>query len=184
MIYFTSDTHFFHKNIIDYCNRPFSDVDDMTERLIDNWNAYVTPDDVIFHLGDFAFARPELAVDVLTRLNGQKYLIRGNHDHRLVKDPMFRHQWVDIYDYYVLKHEHRKFVLMHFPLMSWENMQHGSIHLHGHSHGNLAYFGEPIRRYDVGVDALGRYYPMSIDGIVERSYTINNFLRPDTSEKQ
>ncbi len=80
MIYFVSDTHFNHKNIIDYCNRPFNSVDEMNNVLIQNWNATVSNNDIIYHLGDFALGRKDTIMEITSNLNGKKYLIRGNHD--------------------------------------------------------------------------------------------------------
>lgn len=81
-IWYTSDTHFNHTNIIKYCGRPFSDVNEMNEKIANNWNSLVRPDDVVYHLGDFGLFRggkqPE---DFIHRLNGHIYLVRGNHDH-------------------------------------------------------------------------------------------------------
>lgn len=80
--WFTSDTHFYHTNIIKYCDRPFSDVNEMNEKIIRNWNERVMPNDLVFHLGDFGlFKRDKRPESVLNRLNGRIYLIRGNHDH-------------------------------------------------------------------------------------------------------
>lgn len=80
MRFFTSDTHFGHKNIIEYCQRPFKTVDEMNQVLIDNWNAVVKPEDTIYHLGDVAFLKQEAAYKIIQQLNGNKILIRGNHD--------------------------------------------------------------------------------------------------------
>lgn len=79
MLYFSSDHHFYHSNIIEYCNRPFKSIEEMNETLIANWNEVVKPDDEIYYLGDFSLAmRP---VELFTkRLNGKKYLVPGNHD--------------------------------------------------------------------------------------------------------
>lgn len=79
MIWFTSDTHFGHKNVLKYCGRPFKTVEEMDEALIANWNAIVKPDDVIYHLGDVAMSIKAVK-RVLPRLNGHKILIVGNHD--------------------------------------------------------------------------------------------------------
>ena len=81
-LYVTSDTHFNHKNIIKYCNRPFNDVYEMNETLINNWNSVVTPEDIIYHLGDFGFGTKEELQEIFDRLNGYKYLIMGNHDRK------------------------------------------------------------------------------------------------------
>ena len=79
MIYFTSDQHFWHSNVIKYCNRPYQDVEEMNEALIAKWNSIVKPEDTVYCLGDFSMAfRP---VEVITpRLMGKKLLIPGNHD--------------------------------------------------------------------------------------------------------
>ena len=80
MIYFISDTHFHHHNIIKYCNRPFKDVDEMNKVLIKNWNNTVTDFDTIFHLGDVALTSESEMKDMIPKLKGKKILIKGNHD--------------------------------------------------------------------------------------------------------
>jgi calcineurin-like phosphoesterase family protein len=104
-IFIISDTHFNHANIIRYCDRPFKDVGEMNERMIENWNKVVTPQDIVYHLGDVYFSKhwkskskPELdppkddresyAEQCLARLNGKKRLIGGNHDN--LKDPILQ----------------------------------------------------------------------------------------------
>jgi calcineurin-like phosphoesterase family protein len=77
-IWFTSDTHFGHENIIGYCGRPFSCAAEMDETLVERWNAVVKPSDHVYHLGDVAMRRPQL--QIVKRLNGHKRLIFGNHD--------------------------------------------------------------------------------------------------------
>ena len=80
-IFFTSDTHFGHANIIKYCARPFASVQEMNRELIARWNAVVGPRDTVYHLGDFAFGKASEAPTFLRKLNGaKKILIRGNHD--------------------------------------------------------------------------------------------------------
>lgn len=101
MIYFTSDLHIYHTNVIKYCNRPFNSVEEMNEALVNNWNSVVGLDDVVYCLGDFSMAiRP---VEAFTkRLNGIKYLIPGNHDwchsyHRKSRDSAHRSKWIQQY---------------------------------------------------------------------------------------
>ena len=78
--WFTSDNHFSHRNIIKYCNRPFTDSDEMNNTMIANWNAVVSPDDIVYHLGDFAFEkdRPTLE-NLMSQLNGEKHIIWGHN---------------------------------------------------------------------------------------------------------
>ena len=85
MIYFISDTHFHHSNIIKYCNIPFKDINEMNETIISNWNSIITKDDVLYHLGDFCLSNDDEIKNIFNRLNGNKILIRGNHDRKPVK---------------------------------------------------------------------------------------------------
>jgi calcineurin-like phosphoesterase family protein len=78
-IFFTSDHHFGHFNVIKYCNRPFESVQQMDELMILAWNETVLPDDEVYYLGDFAM-KSFLVPKILPRLHGRKYLIMGNHD--------------------------------------------------------------------------------------------------------
>ena len=149
-IWFTSDTHFGHANIINLCNRPFK---------ISNWNDYVKPKDKIFHLGDFCFSRDPGRI--YRRLNGEKFLVIGNHDRRKCLTGMF--SWVK--DAYKLKYNKKINIwLSHYPHRSWPGSNRGSYHLYGHSHGNAPDIG---RSTDVGVDCW-RYYPVNIDTIIKR----------------
>ena len=167
-IWFTSDTHFNHANVIKYSQRPFEDLEDMTETLIERWNACVQPGDTIYHLGDFALSwgkkLKDLCDSLLERLNGQKWLIVGNHDREEVtKNP----RWVKVVHYHEIKldlgGEHRQRIVMcHYAMRSWNQMQRGSWMLHGHSHGNLEDIGGKIM--DVGVDAQD-YAPVSLDAV-------------------
>ena len=74
-VFFTSDTHFNHTNIIRFCDRPFGSTEEMNEKLIGNWNSVVGPDDIVFHLGDFCLGGSAEWTKVLDRLNGKIYLI-------------------------------------------------------------------------------------------------------------
>lgn len=79
-IFVISDTHFGHENIIKYCDRPFHSTGEMDEKMIENWNRVVSPQDKVYHLGDVYMGSQENASKVLPRLNGKKRLILGNHD--------------------------------------------------------------------------------------------------------
>ena len=79
-IWWTSDTHFYHANVIKYSKRPFANVEEMNAALVRNWVAVVQPGDTIYHLGDFSFGRKEQNEALLQQLHGHKHLILGNHD--------------------------------------------------------------------------------------------------------
>ena len=85
MIFFTSDSHFGHANIIKHCNRPFSSVEEMDEHLISAWNSRVRPSDTIYILGDLIFRSTASPDSYLSRLRGKKHLILGNHDKGWIK---------------------------------------------------------------------------------------------------
>jgi len=161
--YFTSDTHLGHKNILKYCNRPFKDVDEMDNIIINNWNSVVMPNDTIYHLGDFCFGRLEYYAK---RLNGKKYLIRGNHDHNY-KDKRFLEagfEWVK--DLYELKSVNPSIVLCHYAMRVWPRSFHGAWHLYGHSHGTLKDDPNALA-FDVGVDCFN-YYPISYEQVKKK----------------
>src|SRR5580698_5527626 len=91
-IFFTSDEHFGHQNIIKFCNRPFTSLDEMTETLIENHNKLVKKGDSVYHLGDMFWKTfgQENAIKVLSRLNGQKFYIWGNHEELMEKHSSLR----------------------------------------------------------------------------------------------
>jgi calcineurin-like phosphoesterase family protein len=172
-IWLTSDTHFFHVNIIKYCNRPWADVDQMTEGLIKNWNSVVGRDDEVYHLGDFAMGGKRRAEDlarVLGRLNGRIHLVRGNHDDYVLKSPCVeRFEWVK--DYHELRipdvdapnGRSWHVPLFHFPMLTWHKAGRDNVfHCHGHCHGGIRERNRGTRRVDVGVDC-NNYFPFSTE---------------------
>ena len=177
MIYFTADCHFCHRNIIESCERPFKDADEMNNAMIERWNSAVTSRDEVYILGDFIFrGTASEANEILLKLKGRKYLIKGNHEQYL-EDPEFHKeafQWVK--DYYILKYEKIDFVLFHYPMLSWHKSYHGSIHLYGHVHNSGKKYPEfettlkllGPRAINVGVD-VNDFYPVSIQEIISRA---------------
>ena len=129
MIFFTSDQHFFHKNIIRYCNRPFLDVGEMNYVLVQKWNSVVQDDDLVYVLGDFAFTSPSKITALLRQLKGNKILILGNHDNTYKKN-----KWERMGFFRVLERENiaiggKDIELNHYPVYDpnkW--VLHGHIH--------------------------------------------------------
>jgi len=156
-IYFTSDTHFGHANIITYCDRPFGSVHEMNEELIKRWNESIQPDDDVYHLGDFGMGRRQDLPEIRRRLNGNVHLILGNHDDKMPGD--LKNQFVWIKNYYELSvpdsdgYKGRQgIVLCHYGFEVWNGSHRGIWHLHGHSHGSLL-TPDTMRRLDTGVDS-------------------------------
>lgn len=162
-IFFTADSHFFHKRMLDF--RPFDSIEEMNEAIIDNWNKVVTQKDEVWHLGDVSFGNQRDSQALVRRLNGRKHLVLGNHDR---KKNYVSTSFESIQNYKEMKFDKQFLVLCHFPILKWNKGHYGSIHLHGHSHGSLPQ--EPIRRFDVGVDTeWANYAPISIDRILEEA---------------
>lgn len=131
-IYIISDTHFGDSAIIKYENRPFLGKEDMDDTLITNWNRVVKSNDIVYHLGDFCFNADETA-DYLSKLNGIKYLIKGNHD--LLTNAEYRKLgFSEVYDKPIIVDDF--WILSHEPLYVNENMPYANIF--GHVHSNPA----------------------------------------------
>lgn len=169
MIHFTSDTHWGHKNIIKYSNRPFKDVEEMNEALIKNWNERVAQDDTVYHLGDFAFLPYDALKRTARRLNGTKHLILGNHDKTIIQsqtDLLKSGTFNSIQNYAEISYNGQFIVLFHYGQRVWNKSHRGSIMLYGHSHGSLPPFGKSV---DVGVDSkeiTHEYRPVTADEVL------------------
>ena len=147
-IWFTSDLHHAHNKIIDICKRPCK-VEDHTQWLIDSINTYVKKKDILYLLGDVSFAKKPEAEVFLNKLNGEKFLIVGNHDKSLEHAPQFT-QIKQIKDFTYGRYGlNIHIVLMHYPCISWNRKIYGSWHLYGHVHGRYVNKG---LSFDVGID--------------------------------
>lgn len=174
MIWFTSDPHFFHKNVIGHCNRPFQNLTEMHEALIKNWNDRVKDGEYVYVLGDFSFANPTLTKKVMDRLKGYKILIKGNHDwpaHKAILagfDEVHENIFIDLVAQGGKK---QRVYLSHFPYHRgffeyikwkivggyWDTrynhkriMNEGEWLLHGHTHQK---YKRKEKMIHVGVDA-------------------------------
>ena len=159
-IFFTSDTHFGHGGALGLYRRPFASVAAMNEGLVERWNETVGPDDVVWHLGDFAIRqRPTVVADLLARLNGRKHLVAGNNDPQETRE---LEGWGSVQSYIEMEVDRVSLVLCHYPFRSWRGMGKGWVNLHGHSHGKLK---PQARQFDVGVDVRG-FRPVMLDEIL------------------
>lgn len=169
MIYFTSDLHFYHDNVIKFANRPFSDSQEMNKILIKNWNRMIIPQDEVYILGDLTMKGTTLAMKILSQLNGRKYLVRGNYDKFVDRNDFDLSYFEWVKDYYELAYQNQKFILFHYPIVEWNGYFKNFIQIHGHQHNhadyNLDNRDKEIRRYDVGVDA-NDMKPISIEEII------------------
>ncbi len=151
-MWFISDSHFGHANIIKFCNRPFSCCEEMDETMIERWNSVVEPKDIVYHLGDFALCRNSYAKSILERLNGIIYLCRGSHDKTVLNGGLSKY-FADIRESYVIEYNKQTIYLAHHCHKVWPRSHWGVWHLFGHSHGGLDDYSETEGKLlDVGVD--------------------------------
>jgi calcineurin-like phosphoesterase family protein len=160
-VFFTSDLHLGHRNIIHYCNRPFSSIEEMNESLVCNWNEVVSAADRVYLLGDISFLSWAPTKELIRRLKGNIHVVLGNHDHR-IKEHLY--ELSNISSVSLLKEvwvEGRLIILCHFPMRSWNQSHRGSWHLHGHLHSPSPLSNSSgYLSLDVGVDAWN-YKPAS-----------------------
>lgn len=165
-LWFISDTHFGHENIIKYSKRPFKDTAEMDVHMINLWNSRVQPEDTVYHLGDFALSGGKKCLpSTFNRLNGNIVFIKGNHDKAEALEDVTGQP---LSSYLELYHKKQMIVLCHYSLRVWNKAHRGAWHLFGHSHGALNNL-ELGKSMDVGVDSLNSlgydYGPISFDQV-------------------
>ncbi len=187
--WFTSDQHFNHINVMNFCNRPWNDVRDMNQALTDNWNEVVGYKDVVFILGDFYWAKDPWAVkkkiDELKA--GHIFIVPGNHDTVEQFSKINKNKASVISDTAMVfisgidenkPSKEYEIMVSHFPLATWPHFQRGTINLHGHIHSGPRTRSEVDKpgfdlvlkkdlTYDVGVDN-NNYYPIEIRTILNK----------------
>lgn len=161
-IWYYSDPHYWHKNIIRLCNRPFDSVEDMNWSFIEWYNTLVKPNDVVYCLGDFAFKKGD---EIVKHLHGKKILLKGNHDsHKQLNriEPYFD-KILDSLDIVI---DNQRIMMNHYPYRTWRGNNRGSWNIHGHCHANLPPMGKQL---DVGYDNFNyevgwkKYHPIHHD---------------------
>lgn len=161
MLWFTSDTHFGHANIIRYCNRPFTSVLEMDHEMIQRWNARVGEGDTVYHLGDFAFANQDRIREILSQLKGTKVLIRGNHDRRIKDAKFLAAGFSAVHKALALLTDKVVAVLQHHPDYEMEHAVNG-FNFCGHVHKSWTRRGNII---NVGVDVRD-FQPVTLDELL------------------
>lgn len=183
-LFFTSDTHFDHANIIKYCDRPFKNKDHMNEVLINNWNSVVTNEDLVIHAGDFCWGGRGEWIHFITRLHGRMILVQGNHDRdKDIPYNLFERVSEGYLNVEVKDDQPQRITVCHFPMLSWLQSHKGAWNLFGHWHSGairkpegdspddrevaeyvqneeLAFHKLRPTQYDVGTDGNG-YFPVS-----------------------
>ena len=181
-VFFTSDTHFGHSNIIKYCARPFNNTDEMDEALINNWNAKVPKDGIVYHLGDFAWGSINYWEKIREQLNGEIILIYGDHDEKYLNNERIYELFKEVTPQKKILINKIPIYMNHYPFLCFGGSYKGlgaTWQLFGHVHSNpRSEEGLDHKRlvncfptqYDVGVDN-NNFTPISFDEL--HSY-INN----------
>lgn len=181
-VFFTSDLHFGHENVLAFDNRPFSSVEKMNEELIARWNAKVRPGDIVYVLGDMIWKTEHCtAAELIKKLNGTKILIKGNHD-RFLHNADAKKCFAAIKDYEdihvkLIDGTDRRVIMSHYFIPFYNGHLYNAIHLHGHSHvTDEAFFEERMIKdfhkdgirhesYNVGC-MYWDYEPVTLDEIL------------------
>lgn len=174
--WFISDHHFSHAGIINHAKRPFKNTDEMDRVMVQRWNERVGPEDRVIHLGDLYWGSdPQRWLQVRYQLNGRIALVPGNHDrvqelldYGAVDEVL--HPVCEVFYTCKRTKSKRYFTLCHYPLSEWPRLWSGSIHLHGHCHGNHP-AGHPtpqgLRRLDISADVVD-FLPQSPQELIDR----------------
>ena len=165
-VFLVSDTHFGHAGVCHFTNydgtklRPWDNPEEMDEAMIERWNAVVKPNDKVYHLGDVVINRK--ALKTLHRLNGDKVLIKGNHD--IFRLNEYTEHFRDIRGYHVLN----GMILSHIPVHE-ESIARFGVNIHGHLHSNRVMKDGVIdpRYFNVSVEQID-FTPISIDDLRQK----------------
>lgn len=177
MIYFTADTHFGHENIIKFCNRPFSDVNEMNECMISAWNARVEKNDTVFIIGDMFFKSEVPPAEILPLLNGKKHLIVGNHDGRWMPHLDLNRFFEGVDTYFEYRDGDRNYVMCHYPLLTYRHENKWYM-IHGHIHNTTDLDFWPLLKsrplvLNAGAE-INNFMPVTFDELVVNNERFKN----------
>lgn len=162
MIWFTADYHLSHKNIIKYCNRPFSDVEDMDNTILENLKTCVKPNDTLYFLGDLSFNTEDVIMFFESLKDIKVHYITGNHDsNNIIK--LAKQYCESVSQIKDIKIEEQSITLCHYSMRVWHKSHFNSWQLYGHSHAKLTPIG---KQHDVGIDN-NKFFPVSFDDLVK-----------------
>ena len=172
MNFYIADTHFGHKNCIEFDHRPFTTIEEMDETLIANWNAVVKDTDDVYIIGDFCYRASKSPLWYLKQLHGRKHLIIGNHDNQLLKDEEAMKEFVSVDKMTYLKDGLYTITLCHFPIAEWNRYHRGAWHIHGHIHANVEGVYQFLKDEDRALNAgcmIHNYFPVTIEQLIKNN---------------
>lgn len=180
MKFYISDLHFGHQAAIDFDGRPFADIEEMDRALIYLWNSKVTKNDQVYILGDFAFHNEKPYSWYLSRLKGQKHLIVGNHDKKLLKDSEAMESFVSV-DYQLeVTDNQQHIVLSHYPIAEWSGFFRDVYHIYGHIHNRTDRTFQYMRQFERALNAgcmINNYMPVSFSELIKNNQTFKESIK-------
>ena len=160
-IYFAADFHFGHRNVIEYCKRPFNNVSEMNSQLIKNFNNTVEHDAITYILGDFSFLNTESTKQILKAMKGFKILVKGNHDPK--PNSYYRKLgFSEVYDKPIIFRD--GIILSHEPVNENLYKNSGFINIYGHLHNNVV--NNSDIKFCCSVELID-YKPISLKNILQ-----------------
>jgi calcineurin-like phosphoesterase family protein len=169
---YISDLHFGHKNVINFDNRPFADVDEMDYALIELWNGRVQKDDNVYIVGDFGYRNDKPPEWYLKKLSGHKHLVIGNHDGAMLADPKAMSYFESVDKMMHVSDGGKQICLCHFPLAEWNKFYHGSWHIYGHIHNRKEETYQFMKTRERALNAaacINNYTPSSINELIRNN---------------
>lgn len=170
--YYISDCHFGHKNVLIFDQRPFADIEEMDQAMIENWNQKVGKDDEVYILGDFQYRSDKGPVWYLQKLNGKKYLVIGNHDEKTLKYPGALDYFEKMDKMMHVEDNGKHICLCHFPICEWNGYYRNSYHLYGHIHARLSDTCLVMRSRKNAYNAaacINNYTPSTLEEIIQNN---------------
>ena len=159
MIYYISDLHFGHRNVIGMDGRPFETIEEMDE-------------DDVYIVGDFAYRNGNTASWYLRQLKGRKRLVIGDHDRLTIQDAKAMEYFISVEKMIRVVDNDRVVSLCHFPVAEWDGKRRGGCHVHGHLHNRRDEVYEFMSRFDKALNAgcmLNGYHPVTLDELIENN---------------
>jgi len=171
MIFFTSDNHFGHENILKFESRPFSSAEEMDEYMILKWNEKVKARDTVYIVGDMFLRHPD-PESVLKRLKGQKRLVLGNHDASWIDKVDVSKYFESVDKFLEVSDGERGLTLCHYPMLQWKH-EKKSYMIHGHIHSDTDFDFWPMikarkRVLNAGADING-LVPVTFNELLENN---------------
>ena len=156
------------------CHRPFENLEQMHQKIKQNWNAVVSEQDDVYIIGDVCLGFNGEIAEYLRKLHGKKHLVIGNHDRKYLANQNFRALFESIDNYLLIDDEERKVVLFHYPILEWDGYFKGYYHIYGHIHNNDANFANQLltreefrNAFNAGTD-LHDFTPQTLSQLIAR----------------